>query len=181
MTIFIRAPNRWVLTQDLYLENWITKFILGGKIMASTGKLFRDIITVPTISKNGDYPAKIAKVIQSQDDFYVTLKPYLKSKKGVQKFASILFKIESEVEENSPQSQFMKIFKHADSEEDIVDKEIVVTIKMGHSAKGSYPNIMKVKTKKVEDKTVVSDEDEIEEDEELEIEDDDSEEELEED
>ena len=134
----------------------------------ATGRLFKNVITVPTISKNGDYSAKIAKFIQSQADFYVTFKPYLKSKKGVQKFASILFKIENEIEENSPQSQFMKIFKHADSDEDIVDKEVVITIKMGHSAKGSYPNIMKVKAKKGNDKGALIEPDEIEEDEYLE-------------
>ena len=128
----------------------------------ATGKLFKNVTTVPTVSKNGDYPAKIAKFTSAQDASYVTLKPYLKTKKGVQKFASILFKIENVVEENSPQSQFVSIFKHADSDEDI-------TIKVGHSEKGTYPNIMKVKAKKAKTKAVVAEEDDVEDDDDLEI------------
>lgn len=135
----------------------------------ATGKLFKNVTTVPTISKSGDYPAKVAKFVKSKDDFFVTFKPYLKTKKGEQKFASILFKVESEVEENSPQSQFLKIFKHADSDEDIVGEEVELVIKVGHSDKGSYPNIMKVKAKKAKAKAVVSEEDDTEEDDDLEI------------
>ena len=135
----------------------------------ATGKLFKNVTTVPTVSKNGDYPAKITKFTRAQDASYVTLKPYLKTKEGVQKFASILFKIEDEVEENSPQSQFVNIFKYADSDEDIVDNEVELTIKVGPSEKGTYPNIMKVKAKKAKTKAVVAEEDDIEEDEDLEI------------
>lgn len=137
--------------------------------MAKIGDLFKNVITLPTVSKNGDYPAKIAKFTRAQDASYVTLKPYLKTKKGEQKFASILFKIEDEVEANSPQSQFVNIFKHADSDEDVVGHEVELTIKVGHSEKGSYPNIMKVKAKKAKAKAVVTEEDDIEEDEDLEI------------
>ena len=135
----------------------------------ATGKLFKNVTTVPTVSKNGDYPAKIAKFTSAQDASYVTLKPYLKTKKGVQKFASILFKIENVVEENSPQSQFVSIFKHADSDEDIVGNEVELTIKVGHSEKGTYPNIMKVKAKKAKTKAVVAEEDDVEDDDDLEI------------
>lgn len=62
----------------------------------------------------------------------------------------------------------------ADSEEDIVGNELEITIKVGHSTKGSYPNIVKIrpdKSKKVKAKAIITEEADIEDDEDLEIDD----------
>lgn len=143
------------------------------------GKLFQNIVTVPTITKSGNYDAEVTKFVESQDSFYATLKPWLRTQKGVEYFASLLFKIENEVEAGSPQSQFLNIFKNADSSDDIIGTKLVLTIKVNQTQKGNYPNITKIslpKSQKLEKKTskeenLVDDLD-LEEDEELEEDDD---------
>lgn len=148
--------------------------------MADFGKLFQNIVIVPAITKSGVYQAEVTKFIEAQDAFYATLKPWLRTQKGVERYSSLLFKIENEVETGSLQNQFLNIVKKADSPDDIVGTKLELTIKVNQTQKGSYPNITKISLAKPQKpekkaskvKSLEEDEDDLEEDEELEEDDD---------
>lgn len=105
--------------------------------MADFGKLFQNIVIVPAITKSGVYQAEVTKFTEAQDAFYATLKPWLRTQKGVERYSSLLFKIENEVETGSLQSQFLSIVKKADSPDDIVGTKLELTIKVNQTQKGS--------------------------------------------